>query len=136
MNKILIADDDQSSLKILNKIFSRYGTCTLVVDGAAAVASYKESHEQNSPFNLLCLDILMPKVNGDEVLQQIREHEKALGIPAQDFARIIMTTSIDDAETVVKAFYQGCESYITKPFDKAIIHEELCKMGFVSDVQS
>ena len=73
--KILIVEDDLSSRKFLHKFMSYYGECDITVDGMEGLDAYLIALNENEPYDLICLDIMMPKVDGVKVLKTIREVE-------------------------------------------------------------
>lgn len=131
--KILVAEDDQVSQKLMESILSKYGSCEIVADGEAAVKAIVDAYESESPFDLLCLDIMMPGVDGQEALKTIREEEHKRGILGLDGVKIIMVSALDDPKNVLGAFRSGCEGYITKPVDRNALIEKLKEFGIGSD---
>ena len=115
--RILIAEDDLSSRKFLHKFMSSYGDCDLTVDGMEALDAFLMAVEDGEPYDLVCVDIMMPKVDGVKVLQVIRDIERQKEVPAEERCRIIMTTALNDVELVNRLFEYGCEAYATKPID-------------------
>lgn len=115
--KILIAEDDLSSRKFLYKFMSSYGECDLTVDGMEALDAFLMAVEDGEPYDLVCVDIMMPKVDGVKVLQVIRDIERQKEVPDRERCRIIMTTALNDVELVNRLFEYGCEAYATKPID-------------------
>ncbi len=71
----------------------------------------------NEPYQLICLDVMMPKIDGLKSLSEIREMESKSELAA---SKIIMTSALNDKKTVNDAFRLGCEAYAWKPID---IHE-------------
>lgn len=115
--RILIAEDDMTSRRFLSKFLSQYGECDVVVDGMEALDAYLISVKEKSPYDLICLDIMMPKVDGVKVLKAIRDFETQRGLLPEKRAKIIMITALADTEYVKKAFELGCEAYAAKPID-------------------
>lgn len=115
--KILIVEDDLSSRKFLYKVMSEYGDCDITVDGMEGLDAYMIALDENEPYGLICLDIMMPKVDGVKVLKTIREIENQKNIAGDDRVKIIMTTALNDAEIVKESFDSGCEVYAAKPID-------------------
>ena len=115
--RILIAEDDMASRKFLYKFLSEYGECEIVVDGMEALDAYLIAIKESEPYDLICLDIMMPKVDGVKVLKAIKDFEKQRGVLPEDQVKIIMLTALDDPEYVKKAFDIGCQAYATKPID-------------------
>lgn len=130
--KCLIVEDDFISRRVLSELLSPYFTCEIAVDGEEAVASFKLAHDAKSPYDVICLDIMMPRLDGREALRQIRALEKEMGIPSNLEAKIIMTTALDDAKTVFDTYYQGgATAYIVKPISKPKLLGELRSLGLI-----
>ncbi|MBL4933465.1 MULTISPECIES: response regulator [Clostridium] len=127
--KILIAEDDLVSRKFILKLLSAYGECDLVVDGLEALDAYLIAVKDNAPYDLICLDIMMPKVDGVKVLNAIRDFEKQRGLLPEEKAKIIMITALADTNYVHKSFDLGCEAYVAKPIDTEKLHEVVEKLG-------
>lgn len=127
--KILIAEDDLVSRKFLHKFLLRYGECDLVVDGIETIDAYVLSIKEGKPYDLICLDIMMPKVDGVKVLKAIKKLETQLGILPENRAKIIMTTALAETRIVEQAFEQGCDAYASKPIDTKKFVEIIEKLG-------
>jgi len=132
--KILIAEDDLTSRKFLFKFLSKYGECDLVVDGLEALDAFLISLKENKSYDLICLDIMMPKVDGVRVLKHIRDLETQKGILPEKRSKIIMTTALAETQIVQNAFDIGCDSYAAKPIDTAKFVEVLQKLGLLDSI--
>lgn len=132
--RILIVEDDFGSRVLMKKLLSGYGSCDVVVDGVEAVSSFKMAWDEKKPYNLIMMDIMLPELDGQEALQQIRTFEKEKGLPDRDRVKVIMTTALGDPKNVVTAYNKGeASSYIVKPVEVAQLREELAKLGFSED---
>lgn len=131
MLKILVAEDDLASRKFLSKFLSKYGECDVVVDGLETIDAYMIAMRERKPYDLICLDIMMPKIDGVKVLKAIRDLETQKGILPEKRAKIIMTTALGEAELVKSAFEYGCEAYASKPIDTAKLVEVLEKLQLI-----
>ena len=129
--KILIAEDDRVSRVFLEKFMSGFGTCDVAVDGMEALDLFMESMKNKEPYDLACLDIMMPKVDGIKLVKFIRTMEKQQGVAAEDRVRIIMMTALADVDYVDRAFALGCDAYASKPIDTARVEEVLRKLGLL-----
>ena len=127
--RILIAEDDMSSRRFLLKFFSTHGECDVVVDGLEALDAYLISIKDGNPYGLICLDIMMPKVNGVKVLKAIRDLETQKGILPEKRSKIIIITVLAESQLVKNAFEIGCEAYITKPIDIQKLSEVTREIG-------
>ncbi|MGH4138689.1 response regulator [Clostridium sp.] len=115
--RILIAEDDVASRLFMKKFLSKYGECDVAVDGIEALDAYLNSIKDGNVYDLICLDIMMPRLDGIKVLKSIRDIEKQNGIETDKKVKIIMTTALNDKETVLKTYDSGCEAYACKPIE-------------------
>lgn len=127
--RILIAEDDLASRKFMQQMLKSYGECDIVVDGIEAVDAFLLAWEEKEPYNLLFLDIMMPKLDGLKALKIIRDLEKDKKIKPEDRIKIIMTTALNEQQTVYSAFDLGCEAFAAKPINQSKMREVLSKMG-------
>lgn len=117
--KSLIVDDDFFSRRILQTILVGYGECHVAVDGKEALFAFKQALAEEAPYDVISLDIMMPEMDGQEVLKTIRQIEKDKNIFGKDAVKIIMTTALDDKDNIKQAFREQCESYLIKPISKS-----------------
>lgn len=129
--RILIAEDDFASRKVLLKFLSVYGECDVTVDGMEAIDAYMMALEENSPYELICLDVMMPVLDGYQAIKSIRNIEKERGIPEEKAAKIIMTTALNEEKNVKKAFELGCTVYCAKPIDMEKLKNTLMKLKLI-----
>lgn len=129
---ILIAEDDLASRKFIVKIMEKYGTVDSVVDGIEAVDFFLEKLEMGSRYDLVCLDIMMPRVDGYKVLDAIRKIEKEFKIDDADRCKVIMASALnemDQREPSKECIHDG---YLVKPIDINKVDELLKKLNLVS----
>ncbi len=117
---ILVVEDDFVSRKFMTKFLLKYGNCQIAEDGEVAVRMYKEAVKNKRPYDLICLDIVMPNMDGYETLEQIRKYEEEQGFTRQQEVKVIMTSGMDTSTNALKAFELGCVAYTSKPID--IVH--------------
>lgn len=130
--KALIVEDDFTSRLLLQGLLQPYGVCHISVNGKEAVDVFKVSLEAGEPYDLVCLDIMMPEMDGQTALKHIRAMEDAKGILASDGVKIIMTTALDDKKNIMSAFKEQCDGYLIKPIDKEKLVDTLKKLGFIA----
>lgn len=131
--KILIAEDDRISRSFLQKFMANYGEVEVAVDGMEAVDIYMDAIKNNEPFDLLCLDIMMPKVDGLKVLKVIRQLETQNKQAGENRLKIIMMTALADIGYVDEAFRLGCDAYASKPVDTEKVEEAMKNLGLLAD---
>ncbi len=130
--KILIAEDDFASRKFMLRFLSKFGECDVTVDGMEAVDAFTMALDADEGYDLVCLDIMMPELDGYQALKQIRDYEKEKGISEEDGAKIIMTTALNEGRNVTKAFELGCVAYAGKPIDQDKFENVLRKLNLIN----
>jgi len=128
--KTLIVEDDFTSRLLLQELLKSYGPCHIAVNGKEAVEATAAALE-DEPYDLICLDIMMPEMDGQEALRRIREQEEARDTLSSNGAKIVMTTALDDIKNVSAAYQSLCDGYLTKPIQKAKLLEELRKLELI-----
>ena len=129
--RILLAEDDFVTRKFMTGFLSKYGECDVTVDGMEAVDAFMMALEDDAPYDLVCLDIMMPVMDGYQALMGIRNLEKERNIPKEKEAKVIMTTALNDEGNVKMAFELGCTVYSGKPIDKEKFEQVLRKFGLI-----
>ena len=125
----LIVEDDSIARELLKVYLAGYGDISFAVDGKEAVQAVEESLNRGKPYDLICLDIMMPEMDGLEALKHIRKLEQDRAIAGLDGAKVIVTTASDQSSDIFDAFNTGCEAYIVKPVRKEKLLEEMTKLG-------
>lgn len=129
--KTLLAEDDFASRKFMDQYLSQYGECDVTVDGEEAVDAFMMALEDGEPYDLVCLDVMMPVLDGYQVLKAIRDIEAERDTPKEDRVKIIMTTALNEERNVKKAFELGCEAYSGKPIDVDRFEEVLRRLNLI-----
>lgn len=129
--RILLAEDDFVTRRFMTGFLSKYGECDVTVDGMEAVDAFMLALEENKPYDLVCLDIMMPVMDGYQALVGIRNLEKERNIPKEKEAKVIMTTALNEQENVDAAFQMGCTVYSGKPIDQKKFEQVLKKFGLI-----
>ena len=134
--KILIVEDDFSSRLLLQKFLAPYGTCYIAANGIEAVEAVKMALDTNEPYDLICLDIMMPEMDGQDALQCIRQLESQRGTFSSDGVKIVMTTALNDMKNINQAFYSLCDGYVSKPLSKTKLLNILHTLGLICQPMS
>ncbi|MBN2137864.1 MAG: response regulator [Sedimentisphaerales bacterium] len=130
--RCLIVEDDLTARELLRYYLRSYAECSMAANGLEAVEAVESSLEAEQPYDLICLDIMMPRMNGQEALTAIRKMEKDRGAKRENGAKVIMTTAMDDSDNVKKAFETGCQAYIVKPVGRKRLYSEMEKLGLMA----
>ncbi|MFY8000267.1 MAG: response regulator [Candidatus Kapaibacteriota bacterium] len=127
--KILILEDDVHLLKVLVKVMSMYGEYYATDNGADAVRVFDEAMTEGAPFNVALLDIMLPGMDGYEVLGYIRRIEADHKHDGLDGVKVVMVTALNAAKNIMHAFQENCEAYLTKPYSTDQLEETLANLG-------
>jgi len=131
--KTLIVEDDFLARSLLSTLLSEFGPCHVAVNGREALEALERGFKEEVPYDLVCLDIMMPVMDGQEALMHLRQMEEQRGIRGLDMTKVIMITAIDDSKNIMKAFRQGqCEAYLTKPLDRNKLIFHIKELGLIS----
>ncbi len=130
--KTLIAEDDFTNRLVLQELLKGFGPCHVAVNGKEAVEAAHAARDMQEPYDLICLDIMMPLMSGQEALRLIRDQEEAQGVLSTHGTKILMTTALDDVKNVRSAFYNLCDGYLPKPIQKYNLLEELRNLKLIS----
>jgi two-component system chemotaxis response regulator CheY len=74
----------------------------------------------------------MPKMEGTEILCEIRKIEQQRNIPSEKRSRVIMVTAMADRDTVIACLHAGCDGYVIKPFNRTIMAQKLWELGMIT----
>ena len=128
--KMLVVEDDFGSRRMMQKLLEPYGDVDVVVDGEEAVDAFKLAWEESRPYDIIFMDIMMPKMDGHEALKRLRELEREMGVKPANEAKVIMTSVLEDPKNVIEAYYGGsATSYLIKPIDREKLEDELERLG-------
>lgn len=129
--KSLIVEDDFTSRLLLQAILSRCGECHIAVNGSEAVEAFRGARASGRGYDLVCMDIMMPEMDGQAALEAIRKIETEEGVRSQCAAKVVMTTALDTVKDVASAFHALCDAYLVKPIDGAKLLERLREFSLV-----
>ncbi len=130
---ILIAEDDYASKRFLIKLLTPYGKCDETSDGIETVEAFVTAHEIRKPYDLLCLDIMMPKIDGLKALKTIREYEMKKGVSESEQCKVIITSALSESEVSYMSTNPEHEVYVVKPFNVETFKDAMRKLGLLQD---
>ncbi len=108
---ILVVDDDRLSLKTLTYGLEQQNYSVTVAENGQLALEMLYAQ----PFDLVLLDILMPEMNGYEVLERMKNDNALRDIP------VVVISAVDDTESVIRCIGMGAEDYLTKPFNPVLL---------------
>ena len=129
--KILVAEDDAANRKFLSKLMAKFGDVTVVSDGFQAVKMCMEALDGRDPYQLICLDVMMPKIDGYKALDAIRELEGKNALTKSERAKIIMISALDEGGFDEELAANKYDCYMSKPIDILEFEMNLKRMGLI-----
>lgn len=128
--KVLIVDDEFVSRKKAQQILSQFAECDVAINGKEAIEAFSLAHNEEQPYDLVTMDIIMPDMDGIQALKEIRAWEEEHGIPLGRGVKILMLTGNKKPEAVLASYAEGCEDYLVKPFNRQKLVQMLNHIGF------
>jgi two-component system chemotaxis response regulator CheY len=125
MLRSLIVEDDFLSRKVLMAMLAPLGSCDVAVSGREALDAFQEAVRQGAAYDLICLDIHIPGMDGHQILSSIRSVEEIQGL---ERTRVLMTTASSDPRDVRAAFRSQCDGYLIKPITQKNLMKNLEEM--------
>lgn len=128
--KALIVDDVEMNRELLAVFLEGRATLCFAENGTEALKLVEEALRTDSYFDLICMDIFMPGIDGHETLRQIREMEREHGAGR---ATVFMVTGSSSPDDMIDALITGgCDDYLTKPLMQQSFQSLLIKHGLAS----
>lgn len=133
--RFLVVEDDVVAREFLKSFLSKFGECDTVKDGLEAILAFCESYNEDPPipYDLVCIDINMPRMGGllcSRTIRGIEQERKHL----HDFPKtpIIITSAVNDPSYVLKACQEsGADHYFVKPLDLRRITNKMVNFGLI-----
>jgi two-component system chemotaxis response regulator CheY len=129
--RILIVEDEFTTRHLESSILSEFGLCQTAVDGKEAIFAYEQALKNNSPYDLIILDIMIPEIDGHKVLKRIRKLEEQGDSGFLEGVKIIITSCLEDSKNIMASFREQTDAYIIKPMTREKILPELNKLGLL-----
>lgn len=129
--KTLVVEDEFTGRAILQGILGGFGECHVAVNAEEAIVAFRKAYDQSAPYNLVCMDIQLPGMDGIEAVKQIRAIEEEHGVLSTSGTRILMTTAADQPREVVYSFHALCDEYLTKPISASALLNKLKNLELV-----
>lgn len=129
--RILIAEDDFYSRKLMLAYLTPLGDCDVAANGLEAWEAFLDAADEGNPYQLICLDIMMPEMDGQVVLQKIREEEEKRALGRYARAKILMVTALDEMKVIMSSFHSLCDGYIMKPLEKSQLLDKVREIGAI-----
>jgi two-component system chemotaxis response regulator CheY len=127
--RVLLVEDDFASRLLMQTFLTRFGECHVAVNGREAVDAVRAGFDRGQRYDLICMDIMMPEMDGREAVRRVRAIEESHGILSTFGAKIIMTTTVREIRDVIQCFKDLCDAYLMKPIDLGKLLEQMKSCG-------
>ena len=127
--RFLVVDDIDTGRKVLAAMMSRFGRVDVAGSAAEALEKLGAADEEGDAYDLLLLDIMMPEMDGIQLLCRVREQERRTGKPP---AKAVMTTALDEREHIEAALEAGASGYLLKPLSIGKVTSQLQKLNLLA----
>ncbi len=133
--QVLIVEDDFISRRLLSRYLESFGTCDMAVNGEEALAAVRTTLDSGNHYELVCLDIMMPGMGGQEVLEEIRSLELQHNLTEDEKCKVVMTSALEQQEIIDKALGSNADGYVVKPIIKRKFLKMLEEIGLMEPAQ-
>ena len=114
---ILIVDDESANLDIIDKILQQSNHKTFTAK--SGVEALKVLEKELAKIDLILLDLIMPEVNGMDLLKKLKDNNNTYHIP------VIMLSALDEIDTIVECISMGADDFLIKPVNRILLHARL-----------
>jgi CheY-like chemotaxis protein len=109
--RILVVDDEPQNIIVMREILKSHYTVIAATDGVRALSLAQSA----MPPDLIMIDIMMPGIDGYEVLRGLRTNPRTSGVP------VVFVTAKDEIDDKITGYELGCSDYVTKPLDGSFV---------------
>lgn len=113
--RFLVVDDEPTARTMLSLLLGELGDIDEAVDGDEALVHFVRALQNRLPYDLICIDLSMPGIDGLELIEQLREFERAHGYEYR--SRMVVVSASRAGEDIVSAFRNQADGYLTKPIN-------------------
>ncbi len=128
--RFLIVEDDPIYQKMLEVFLAKFGTSTIVESGENSLAIFEKAINDGKPYNMVCLDIKLPGIDGLRVLAKMRVIEAGARLPEK--TKILIITASEENGHMIEAFSNEADGYLKKPIERGDLIEQLVLMRLIS----
>jgi len=130
--RALIVDDDFYSRIVLHDMLRAVAECHIAVNGEEAVGAFKQALENGRAYDLVCMDLVMPEMDGQQALREMRALEDEMGVESGNRSVVFVVSMVEDNRETNEAFFLGgADSFLVKPIDEDRLLAELREHGLL-----
>ncbi len=117
--RLLVVDDKDSNRDLLSRRLGRQGFQVEVAENGVQALEMIRSKDKENEYDLVLLDIIMPEMDGYQVLAELKSDKQLRHLP------VIMISALDEIDSVVRCIEMGAEDYLQKPFNQVILKAKI-----------
>ncbi|MDR3641139.1 MAG: response regulator [Humidesulfovibrio sp.] len=130
--RALIVDDDFYSRITLHDMLRSVADCHIAVNGEEAIGAFKKALEDGRPYDLVCMDLVMPEMDGQQALREMRSLEDDQGVKELARCSIFVVSMVEDNRETNEAFFLGgADCFLVKPIEENRLMAELREHGLL-----
>ena len=129
--RALVVDDVAANCRVMKALLARYGTADTVMHARDAVSAFQVAWKEARPYNLICLDIMLPDIDGVKLLEVLRKMEAAMNLDEKQRAKVVMVSALDDNKFMGRCRELGACGFLVKPIDSSELANCLRKTGLI-----
>jgi len=130
--KCLIADDEITSRFLLQNMMAEFFSCDTALNGKEAIQAFESAHQEGQPYDLICMDVIMPEIDGHQALKLIREKEQHLHLTSEKQAKVILISALIESEIVKDVLTSEQQNaYLAKPVIRQKLVDQLQIFGLI-----
>lgn len=130
MKRYLIVDDDEMGRLMLQDFLTEFADCDLAANGKEGLQFFEKALLDGVPYDLLCIDLIMPEMNGLALIRKIRDIERKHPYFTDFRTRIFVISASESTWDKADLLLDNlCDDYIVKPFNRKLLLDNLRKNG-------
>lgn len=131
--RVLIVDDDFYSRVMLHDMMRPVAECHIAVNGEEAVGAFKKALDDGRPYDLVCMDLVMPEMDGQQALREMRGYEDDMGLNNVQRCKVVVISMLEDSRETNDAFFLGgADCFLVKPIEEERFMAELRALGLTA----
>lgn len=123
--RILIVEDEFLSSNLLAAYLQDFGTCEIAIDGEEARSLLLKALAEGKPYDLVFLDLILPRMDGRTVLRELRAREAELGLGPDRETQVVIVSALSELESSAELAAHRVAGFISKPYTRSRIQREL-----------
>jgi two-component system chemotaxis response regulator CheY len=132
MQRYLIIEDDEMSRIMLQEFLAKFALCDVADNGLEGLILFENALLSGNPYSLMCVDLIMPEMNGLAFIRKVRDLEQAKGLDNESRSKIFVISSSDSTWDKADLLLDNlCDDYIVKPFNRSSLMANLYKNDLV-----